>query len=138
MRKKFNTFGKIAETFRDMEKKKENLLMLLSGAFVGLVNGIFGGGGGMLVVPLLVALMKKNPKVAHATAIAVILPISLVSGILYVVFGNFDIRVGIPVTAGVLAGGIIGAFLLKKLPPKGVVVIFAVVMAAAGVKMLFF
>lgn len=87
-----------------MEKKKENLLMLLSGAFVGLVNGIFGGGGGMLVVPLLVALMKKNPKVAHATAIAVILPISLVSGILYVVFGNFDIRVGIPVTAGVLAG----------------------------------
>ena len=121
-----------------MEKKKENLHMLLSGAFVGLVNGIFGGGGGMLVVPLLVALMKKNPKVAHATAIAVILPISLVSGILYVVFGNFDIRVGIPVTAGVLAGGIIGAFLLKKLPPKWVVVIFAVVMAAAGVKMLFF
>ena len=116
-----------------MEKKKENLLMLLSGAFVGLVNGIFGGGGGLLV-----ALMKKNPKVAHATAIAVILPISLVSGILYVVFGNFDIRVGIPVTAGVLAGGIIGAFLLKKLPPKWVVVIFAVIMAAAGVKMLFF
>lgn len=45
-----------------MEKKKENLLMLLSGAFVGLVNGIFGGGGGMLVVPLLVALMKKIPR----------------------------------------------------------------------------
>ena len=40
--------------------------------------------------------------------------------------------------AGVLAGGIIGAFLLKKLPPKWVVVIFAVVLAAAGVKMLFF
>ncbi len=121
-----------------MNGKKENLLMLASGAFVGLVNGIFGGGGGMLVVPLLVSLLKKNPKVAHATAITVILPISLVSGILYVIFGNFDCKVGIPVTAGVLAGGVVGAFLLKKLPPQWVVVIFAIVMAAAGAKMLFF
>ena len=122
-----------------MEKSKKKIYKLIAcGCAVGTANSVFGGGGGMLVVPLLVALMKKNPKVAHATAIAVILPISLVSGILYVVFGNFDIRVGIPVTAGVLAGGIIGAFLLKKLPPKWVVVIFAVIMAAAGVKMLFF
>lgn len=43
-----------------------------------------------------------------------------------------------PVSAGVLAGGIAGAFLLKKLSAKWVSAVFALVMLAAGLKMLFF
>ena len=111
---------------------------VLTGCVAGVVNGVFGGGGGMLVVPMLSFLIKYPPKTAHATAILIILPLSIVSGLFYASFGNFFLQVGIPVGVGVVVGGILGAFLLSKLPSKIVVVIFSIIMAAAGVKMLFF
>lgn len=120
-----------------MGNKKEKFLMALSGIATGIVNGFFGGGGGMVVVPLLVSALKKPPKVAHATAILIILPISIVSGIMYASFGAFKWGMGFPVTLGVVIGGVIGALCLKKLPAKVVVVIFTAAMFAAGVRMLF-
>lgn len=118
--------------------KKQTLFSVLTGASAGLINGLFGGGGGMIVVPMLVALLKKEPKTAHATAILIILPLSIVSGLFYVAFGNLQLNVGIPVAIGVVVGGAAGALLLSKLSSKWIVVIFSVVMAAAGVKMLLF
>ena len=122
----------------DKNTNKNNYYALLIGAVAGLVNGIFGGGGGMIVVPMLVMLLKCPPKKAHATALIIILPLSLVSGIIYAVFGNLNINVATPVSIGVLIGGVLGAFLLSKLSSKWVIIIFSVVMAFAGGKMLFF
>ena len=92
----------------------------------------------MIVVPMLVFLLKLPPKNAHATAILIILPLSVLSGLFYAAFGSFRWQVGLPVTAGVIAGGILGALLLKKMSSEWVIIVFSVVMAAAGVKMLFF
>ena len=117
---------------------KSKLFAVLTGSIAGLVNGVFGGGGGMIVVPMLVMLLKCNPKMAHATTMLIILPLSLVSGLFYSAFGNLNLQVALPVTIGVLVGGIIGAFLLSKLSTRWVVIIFSVAMAAAGVKMLLF
>lgn len=122
----------------DKNINKNKYYALLIGAVAGLVNGIFGGGGGMIVVPMLVMLLKCPPKKAHATALIIILPLSLVSGIIYAVFGNLNINVATPVSIGVLLGGALGAFLLSKLSSKWVIIIFSVVMAFAGGKMLFF
>ncbi len=116
----------------------EKIYAALTGVLAGLCNGLFGGGGGMIVVPMLTLLLKMPEKNAHATAILIILPLSLLSGLFYAAFGSFAWRVGLPVTVGVTAGGALGALLLKKLSSKWVVVIFAAVMAAAGAKMLFF
>jgi uncharacterized membrane protein YfcA len=57
---------------------------------------------------------------------------------LYISFGNLEWNVGLPVAIGVTAGGVLGAFLLSKLSSKWVIIIFALVMAFAGGKMLFF
>ena len=121
-----------------MSERKEKTLMVITGVLTGLINGFFGGGGGMVVVPLLIFLLKKKPKVAHATAILIILPISVVSGIMYIAFGHYKFSIGLPVIIGTIVGGLIGAILLKKLPPKWVIIIFSLVMLVAGVKMLFF
>lgn len=118
--------------------KRKNVYGAIAGVAAGLANGLFGGGGGMIIVPMLTTLLKKEPKVAHATAIMIILPMSLISGMFYAAFGNFDLRIGIPVGAGVIAGGIFGAFILNKLSSRWVVVLFATVMAVAGIKMLIF
>jgi uncharacterized membrane protein YfcA len=123
---------------KHIKGKKTVVYSILTGALAGLANGVFGGGGGMIVVPMLTHLLKYENKVAHATAILIILPLSIVSGIAYCVFGNFDLNDGLPVCIGVFIGGIAGAILLSKLSSKVVTIIFSVLMAIAGVKMLFF
>ena len=118
--------------------KKRKMYAVLTGVVAGIINGLFGGGGGMVVVPMLVYLLGCKQKLAHATAIFIILPLSIVSGLFYAVFGNFNLRVGVPVGIGVTVGGVLGALLLKKLSSKWVTLIFCLLMAGAGVKMLFF
>ena len=117
--------------------KKQNILLTLSGIFTGAVNGVFGGGGGMIAVPLLNSLLQKPTNVSHATAILVILPISFASGIMYLFNGYFDAELFIAVGLGVLAGGFFGAELLGKLSAGSITLIFAIIMFAAGIKMIF-
>ncbi|MBE7090171.1 MAG: sulfite exporter TauE/SafE family protein [Clostridiales bacterium] len=118
--------------------RKRIMYSLVIGGVAGFLNGLFGGGGGMIVVPLLMWMLKLESKVAHATAILIILPLSITSGLFYASFGNLDVSVLIPAGVGVVGGGIVGAFLLKKLSSKWVVIIFSIVMAVAGAKMLLF
>ena len=77
-------------------------------------------------------------KKAHATALAIILPITLVSACIYFISGEFDFKVGLPSTLGVVAGGVLGAWLLGKISAKWLSKTFAVVMLIAGVKALVF
>ena len=120
------------------EKIKEKLYLVLTGVLTGVANGFFGGGGGMVVVPLMTFLLKLRTKVAHATAIAVILPVTVVSAIIYCAKGYFDFGTGLPSGIGVIAGGAAGAWLLGQLSAKWVTRIFAIVMFAACLKLLFF
>ena len=119
-------------------KGKFNLITALIGGLCGVANGFFGGGGGMLVVPLMIYFLKTETKAAHATAILVILPITLVSAIIYVAKGNLDFSLLAPVAAGVTAGGLIGAKVLGKLKVKTVTALFSLIMLAAGIKLLLF
>ncbi len=121
-----------------MKEKKSKIMSVFAGVATGFVNGLFGGGGGMIAVPLLKSALKKPTKEAHATAILIILPLSVASGILYASFGAFDLSIGLPTTFGVFVGGIIGAFALSSLSSDTITFIFNIAMALAGVKMLFF
>ena len=113
---------------------KEKSYLALTGALTGLANGFFGGGGGMVVVPLMIYLLKMKTKNAHATALAVILPITLISALVYFIGGKFDFKIGVPSLFGVVAGGILGAWLLGKISAKWLTKIFSLVMLIAGVK----
>lgn len=116
---------------------KEKLLLILGGVVCGFANGFFGGGGGMIVVPFLVYVMKMEAKKAHATAIAVILPVTLFSAITYLLSFDISIKALIPVSVGVFVGGVTGAYLLPKLQNKVIMFIFAGIMIVAGVKLIF-
>lgn len=119
------------------EKIKQNAQRVVCGGAAGVANSLFGGGGGMLAVPLLqkTGLAEKE---AHATAILLILPISLLSFILYAAKGFYEPSVLIPTAIGVTVGGIFGAKLLGKLPTKLVNLTFAFLQATAGIFLLFF
>ncbi len=118
--------------------KNNKFLAVVTGTLAGFLNGLFGGGGGMVVVPMLKGFLKLDEKVAHATAILIILPLSLVSALFYLSFGSLDGGSAFPITLGVILGGIVGALLLKKLSAKKVTFIFYTAMLFSGIKMLFF
>lgn len=116
---------------------KHIAVLCLCGALIGLVNGFFGGGGGMICVPLLERLLHLPSKYSHATAIVIILPISFVSALVYCLAGNLETVPFVTVGAGVVLGGILGSFLLKFLPTKIIKIVFVFVMLAGGIRLLF-
>ena len=117
-------------------KKVKKWQILLFGALIGVINGFFGGGGGMVVVPLLNKVFGLEQKKAQATALFVILPISLVSTIVYLCFNSINFATGWPVIAGIVGGGVAGATLLNKLNNNVIKVIFICFMLLGGLGML--
>ena len=109
---------------------------VVSGIAVGAANGLFGGGGGMLAVPLLQKTGYAE-KTAHATAILVILPVCVFSYFVYALQGFSDFSVLIPTSIGVTAGGLLGSYFLDKLPIKIVHFIFSLLQLFAGLYLLF-
>ena len=92
----------------------------------------------MIVVPMLEKVFSRSEKIAHATAIAIILPITILSGFLSVFKFGCDRPVLTFVTVGSAVGGVIGALFLKKAKPTVINFLFLVLMAAAGVRLAFF
>ena len=117
-------------------RKQKPVSRIVCGAAVGAANSLFGGGGGMLAVPLLQK-TGLNEKSAHATAIALILPISLLSFFFYAIGGYSDFSVLIPVSLGVTLGGLLGARWLGKLNANTVNILFAWLQIAAGLFLFF-
>ena len=90
----------------------------------------------MVAVPML-AKTGMDEKRAHATAILLILPVSLVSFFFYFFRGLYDFSVLIPTAIGVSVGGALGAKLLGKLPVKMVNLLFALLQLTAGIFLFF-
>lgn len=104
---------------------------------MGLCNGLFGAGGGMLAVYSMIHLLKMENHEAHATAIAVILPLTIISGFVYFESGFVDLDMTLKVGVAGIAGGAAGAWLLGRIPPHRLRKIFGVFIIAAALRMLF-
>lgn len=109
---------------------------LITGAIIGFVNGFWGGGGGMICVPLLTQVIGLPDKKAHATTLLVMLPLSLASLIIYIVGGNMLWWEGCKIGIGFIAGGYLGALLLKKISNVWLSLIFSVIIIAGGIKLI--
>jgi len=107
------------------------------GIICGVLNGLLGSGGGVAAVLALRKFFKVEVHKAHATAIAVILPLTLVSAAIYLWMYDVDLTVALWVTIGGVAGGIVGARWLKKISAKWLHKIFGAVMIFAAVRMFF-
>lgn len=102
---------------------------------IGIVNGCFGAGGGMIAVPLL----KKsglNVKESHANAVAVILPITIISGAVYLMKDYVNLSDAIKFVPTGIIGSIIGTLVLKKISPFWLKKIFGGFMVWAGVRLI--
>lgn len=114
---------------------KDNIITASLSILTGFINGLLGAGGGMVAVPLL----KKagfSQKSAQENAIAVILPITLLSSIIYIMNGYVSVSDALPYIPGGLLGAFLGTRLMKKISNKWLRRIFALFMLYAGVRLL--
>lgn len=88
----------------------------IAGFAAGAINGLFGAGGGMVLVPLLSALTDLEEDEIFPASVCIILPICLVSLAVTAVTSGLAIRQAIPYLIGSAAGGILAGLLGKKIP----------------------
>lgn len=120
----------------EKQPNKNIFLLILVGLFVGFVNGFWGGGGGMICVPILINLLKLPEKKGHATTILIMLPLSIASFVVYLINGTIDWGVATNVGIGFVLGGVLGAVLLKKINNVVLKLVFAVIIIIGGVKLI--
>ena len=109
---------------------------IIIGIVAGVMNGLFGAGGGSVVVPAMEKFLGMDAKKSHSTAIAIILLMSVVSSVMYVYKGHFDLRLWGWVTAGGVVGGFVGAKILTGIPKRWLKIGFGVVICITAVKMI--
>ncbi|HLR21048.1 MAG TPA: sulfite exporter TauE/SafE family protein [Tissierellaceae bacterium] len=113
-----------------------NFKLIIIGIFTGLINGIFGSGGGTIIVPSLVFLIGLEDHKSHATAISIILPISIISTIVYLIHNSIPIKASLLVMSGGLLGSFLGAKLLPKIPVNLLRKVFGSVIIYTAIRMI--
>ena len=114
-----------------------NIKNSIIGLITGFVNGIFGSGGGTLLVPILNNIVKIEEHKSHATALAIIVFLTSASSVIYISKGTYDISLTLKVAIGSIIGGILGAKLLSKVTGKFLRITFGTIMIIAAIRMVF-
>lgn len=110
--------------------------VLLLGAVAGFLSGLFGVGGGILIVPMLVLLVGMDQRLAHGTSLAAVLPIAVSGVIGFALEDSVDWPATAAIVAGAVVGAVIGTHALHVLPTRVLGYAFATVLLASAVRLL--
>ena len=108
---------------------------LASGIAMGILSALFGIGGGILLVPLLVAVFGYDQRVAAGTSLAVMGLIALMGAVRQGRRGQTDWRAGALLGVGGAVGGVLGAFLAQVLPLTVLTWLFALLLVITAVRL---
>ena len=116
-------------------RRDRTLKLAAIGTLAGLFSGLFGVGGGSVIVPLLMLWLGYGERMATATSLAAIVFIAAYAAGVQGIYGNVDLLdaalVGVPAVAGVLGG----AWLAQKLPARAIALSFSIVLIASAVEL---
>jgi uncharacterized protein len=109
--------------------------VVLVGLAAGLLGGMFGVGGGLLIVPALVFVLGFDHRLAHGTSLTAILPIAIASLITYSAADNVDWPAALWLSIGAIGGALIGTKLLQVIPRRALALAFVTVLLATAVRL---
>ena len=115
----------------------KNMKTAILGIISGIANGLFGSGGGSIIVPGMQKFLDIDQHKSHATAIAIILPLTIVSTIVYLYKHDANWSAILWVSIGGTVGGFIGARLLNKISGNLLHKVFGAFMIVAALRMIF-
>lgn len=110
----------------------------LIGLAGGLVSGLFGVGGGVLFVPLLILLLNMNTHVAVGTSLAAIVPTALVGGFRHLRVGQVDLKTALFLALFAMAGAWLGAGISLGLDIVALRKLFALFLVVLAARLFFF
>ncbi|MFL5538743.1 MAG: sulfite exporter TauE/SafE family protein [Longimicrobiaceae bacterium] len=114
------------------------IAFLLIGLGAGVLSGLFGIGGGVVIVPALIYLARMQPQAATGTSLAaLLLPVGALGAWEYYRHGNLEVGAGLVVALGLFLGAGIGAKLSLELSPTVLRRAFAVFLALIAIRMWF-
>jgi len=113
-------------------------LMLTIGLFSEIVSGIFGIGGGIIIVPALIYLAKFSQHAAIGTSLAILLPpVGLWAVLEYYRHGNVDLKAALIVAIAFMIGGFIGVHLANHLSGHLLKLLFGIFVLGIGGYLIF-
>ncbi len=115
-------------------------MQMVLGGLIGLVGGVlsglFGIGGGLVIVPALILLAGMTPKQAAGTSLtALLLPVGILGAMEYWRAGHVDVRLAVLVAIGLLLGAFVGARLAIDLPNELLQRAFGVFLVIVGLRL---
>jgi uncharacterized membrane protein YfcA len=128
----------VARRHRRHYRAMQYLLAGIIGLFGGVTSGLFGIGGGIVMVPAMVFLLHTNIKTAIGTSLIVIIPTAITGAVKHQQLGNIDWKMAASLVPLAIIGGFIGAALTKPLPAETLKKLFGGLMILAGCRLLFF
>ena len=114
-----------------------NRTVVLVGLAAGLLSGIFGVGGGVLIVPGLMLVAQMEQRRAHGTSLAAVLPIAITGLVTYLAYDNVDWWAAACLVAGALPGALLGTKWLATVNKKLLTWLFVAVAVASAVRLFF-
>ena len=110
--------------------------MALCGAVAGAINGLFGAGGGMILIPALTAWTDTKDDQVFPNSVSIILPICIVSLSVTAAKTGIPFREALPYLLGGIPGGIIACLTDQKIPTKWLHRIFGGLIIWGGIRYL--
>jgi uncharacterized protein len=112
-----------------------SLLYLAIGLSAGLLSGLFGIGGGIIIVPALMLLARMQPATATGTSLgALLLPVGALGAWQYYKNGHLDMRASLLIALGIFVGAYLGAVAMQQLNPMMAKRVFAVFLVLVSVR----
>jgi uncharacterized membrane protein YfcA len=106
------------------------------GTAAGLFSGLFGVGGGTVIVPLLVLWLGYGEREATGTSLAAIVFIAAFAAAVQGTYGNVHVRDGVLVGIPAVGGVLLGTWLQQRLERRVIALMFAAVLVATAVELL--
>ncbi|HEU5169104.1 MAG TPA: sulfite exporter TauE/SafE family protein [Gemmatimonadales bacterium] len=110
--------------------------LIVIGLAAGVLAGLFGIGGGLVIVPALVFFARMPIQVATGTSLgALLLPVGVLGALVYYRAGNLDLRASLIIAGGLFVGAYFGALLSQELKTAALTRLFAVFLALVAARL---
>lgn len=105
------------------------------GVLSGFLAGLFGVGGGVLIVPALVLLLRQDQRHAHGTSLAAIVPIAVLGVVAYAMADSINWAAAAIIAGGAAVGALAGTQALRRLPQRALRLAFSAFLVATAIIM---
>ena len=137
-----NIFGKKKKNIEGIDELPSGdinpspLKTVMIGLAAGYISGLLGVGGGVLMVPAMVFILKIPIIIAVATSLMVMGPSAGLGAYTHYTLGNLDYKIVIPLILGVMIGAQIGPRIAVRLPGKRIRQAFGLLLGYASIRMI--